>query len=209
MIPRPTETSGHRPRLLVATTNPGKLREIRKILGDLPIQLVTLDEHPLINDPEETGTTFAANAKLKARYYAHSTDELTVAEDSGLEIDALDGAPGVRSARFNGESYQEKFRTISQMLNERGRTTSTARFVCAVAVWLKDSMVWETVKTVEGRLKLPPQGDKGFGYDPIFYYPPYGRTLAEVNQTEKEAISHRGQAFRALRTNLNNILAKI
>ncbi|MBM62346.1 MAG: non-canonical purine NTP pyrophosphatase, RdgB/HAM1 family [Acidobacteria bacterium] len=208
MIPKPTEISEHRPRVLVATTNPGKLREIHKILGHLPIQLVTLDAYPSISDPEETGTTFAENAKLKACYYAHSTNELTVAEDSGLEIDALDGAPGVRSARFNGESYQEKFRTISKMLHERGRTTSTARFVCAVAVWLKDSMIWETIKTVEGRLKLPPQGDHGFGYDPIFYYPPYGRTLAAVSPTEKAAISHRGQAFRALRTDLKHILAK-
>ena len=193
-------------RLLLATTNSGKLREIRYILGSLPIALVTLDDHPAIAEPSETGTTFTENAQLKARYYGEATGELTVAEDSGFEIDALDGEPGVRSARFNGESYREKFRTIAQMLNERGSDTSTARFVCAAAVWLEDSLVWETTGAIEGRLQLPPRGDGGFGYDPIFHYPPYGRTLAEVSSTDKAAVSHRGQAFRALRAYLQGQL---
>lgn len=193
-------------RLLVATTNPGKLREIRHILGSLPIALVTLDDQSPIAEPSETGTTFTENAQLKARYYGEATGELTVAEDSGFEIDALDGEPGVRSARFNGESYREKFRTIAQMLNERGSDTSTARFVCAAAVWFDDNLVWKTTGAIEGRLQLPPRGDGGFGYDPIFHYPPYGRTLAEVSATEKAAVSHRGQAFRALRAYLQGQL---
>ena len=107
-------------RLLVATTNRGKLAEIRDILGGTPTTLATLDDHPGVGEPEETGATFAANARLKALYYAEATGELTVAEDSGLEIDALDGEPGVRSARFNGESYAEKFAAIRRMLAERG-----------------------------------------------------------------------------------------
>ena len=115
--------------LLVATTNPGKLDEIRVILGTLPLTIVTLADHPPIPEPEETGSTFAENARLKARCYAGATGELTVAEDSGLEIDALDGEPGVRSARFNGESYAEKFATIQGMLATRGTDSSTARFV--------------------------------------------------------------------------------
>ena len=135
-VPSPT-------RLLLATTNAGKLREIRDILGDLPMALVALDDHPPIAEPLETGATFAENAQLKARYYAEMTGDPTVAEDSGLEIEALDGEPGVRSARFNGESYQEKFQTIARMLDERGTTTSRARFVCAVAVWRDDCLAFK------------------------------------------------------------------
>ena len=196
-VPLPT-------RLLIATTNPGKLDEIRGILGGLPVTLVTLADHPPVPEPEETGSTFAENARLKARSYANATGELTVAEDSGLEIDALDGEPGVRSARFNGESYAEKFATIQELLAERGTDSSTARFVCALALARKDGIVWETIGVVEGRLRLPPRGDAGFGYDPIFYHPAYGRTLAEVTAEEKAAVSHRGQAFRALRVYLSS-----
>ena len=189
-------------RLLIATTNPGKLGEIRGILAALPVTLVTLADHPPVPEPEETGSTFAENARLKARYYAGATGELTVAEDSGLEIDVLDGEPGVHSARFNGESYAEKFETIQAMLAERGTDSSTARFVCALALTRTDGIVWETSGIVEGRVRLPPRGDGGFGYDPIFYYPAYGRTLAEVTADEKAAVSHRGQAFRVLRAHL-------
>ena len=195
------------PRLLVATTNRGKLAEIRDILGGTPTTLATLDDHPGVGEPEETGTTFAANARLKALYYAEATGELTVAEDSGLEIDALDGEPGVRSARFNGESYAEKFAAIRRMLAERGADGSAARFVCALALARPSSpdgsaVLWEAAGVVEGRVQLPPRGEGGFGYDPIFHCPPYGRTLAEVSPEEKAAVSHRGQAFRQLRRHL-------
>ena len=195
------------PRLLVATTNRGKLAEIRDILGGTPTTLATLDDHPGVGEPEETGATFAANARLKALYYAEATGELTVAEDSGLEIDALDGEPGVRSARFNGESYAEKFAAIRRMLAERGADGSAARFVCALALARPSSpdgsaVLWEAAGVVEGRVQLPPRGEGGFGYDPIFHYPPYGRTLAEVTPEEKAAVSHRGQAFRQLRRRL-------
>ena len=190
-------------RLLVATTNRGKLAEIRDILAGAPLTLAALDDHPGLTEPEETGATFAANARLKARYYAEATGELTVAEDSGLEIDALDGEPGVRSARFNGASYADKFAAIRRMLAERGADGGTARFVCALALARAGGgVVWETAGVVEGRVQLPPRGDGGFGYDPIFHYPPYGRTLAEVTPAEKAAVSHRGQAFRRLRRRL-------
>ena len=194
-VPLPT-------RLLIATTNPGKLDEIRDILGALPVTLVTLADHPPVPEPGETGSTFAENARLKAHHYAGATGALTVAEDSGLEIDALDGEPGVQSARFNGESYAEKFATIQGMLAERGTDSSAARFVCALALARPDGIVWETIGVVEGRLRLPPRGDAGFGYDPIFLYPAYGLTLAEVTAEAKAAVSHRGQAFRALRAYL-------
>ena len=189
-------------RLLVATTNDGKLREIRAILGDLPLTITTLADHAAIPEPEETGDTFDANARIKALAYAGATGELTVAEDSGLEIDALGGEPGVRSARFNGESYTEKFAAIARMLQERGAASSTARFVCALALTQPNGVVWETTGVVEGRLQLPARGQGGFGYDPIFYYPEYGRTLADVTDAEKAAVSHRGRAFRRLRNYL-------
>lgn len=187
------------PRLLVATTNRGKLAEIRGILDGLPMVLATLDDHPRTAEPEETGATFAANARLKARHYAAATGELTVAEDSGLEIDALDGAPGVRSARFNGGSQADKFAAVRRMLARRGTDASTARFVCAVALASAGGILWEAAGVVEGRVQLPPRGDRGFGYDPIFHYPPWGRTLAEATPEEKAAVSHRGRAFRQLR----------
>ena len=189
-------------RLLVATTNRGKLAEIRGILDGLPMTLATLDDHPRIEAPEETGATFAANARLKARYYAAAAGDLTVAEDSGLEIDALDGAPGVRSARFNGESWADKFAAIQRMLARRGTDASAARFVCAVALANAGGVLWEAAGVVEGRVRLPPRGDRGFGYDPIFHYPPWGRTLAEATPEEKAAVSHRGRAFRQLRRHL-------
>lgn len=195
------------PRLLVATTNRGKLAEIRDILAGMPTTLASLDDHPRIAAPDETGATFAANARLKARHYAEATGELTVAEDSGLEIDALDGQPGLRSARFNGESYADKFAAIRRMLARRGADASTARFVCALALADADGVLWETAGLVEGRVQFPPRGDGGFGYDPIFHYPPYGRTLAEVAPEEKAAVSHRGRAFRQLRRHLTTARA--
>lgn len=185
--------------LLIATTNPGKLEEIRAILAGLPIELQTLASYPGISEPEETGTAFADNARQKALHYAASTHELTVAEDSGLEIDGLDGAPGVHSARFNGATYAEKFQRIYDQLRQRDAAASSARFVCALALADRGRIVYETRRTVEGALAASPRGRGGFGYDPIFFYPPYGRTLAEVSPDEKAAVSHRGQAFRALR----------
>ena len=186
------------PRLLVATTNRGKLREIFDILENLPVTLLTLADYPDLPEPEEAGTTFAQNARIKAQAYAAATGELTVAEDSGLEIEALDGEPGVQSARFNGESYAEKFSVIEQMLADRGVNSSAARFVAALALVARGKVVWETTGIVEGRLRLPARGTGGFGYDPIFFYPPYARVLAEVSPEEKTAVSHRGQAFRQL-----------
>lgn len=185
--------------LLIATTNAHKLAEIRPLLAGLPIRIETLDRRPGLVAPEETGTTFADNARLKAAYYSERTGLRAAAEDSGLEIDALDGAPGVLSARFNGARYTEKFVAIYEQLRARGADGSAARFVCAVAVADGPRIVFEARGVVEGRLAPEPAGAAGFGYDPIFFYPPYGRTLAEASLEEKAAVSHRGQAFRALR----------
>ena len=186
-------------QLLLATTNPGKLKEIAGILEGISIHLVTLNDLAPIAEPEETGATFAENARLKARYYSRATGLVSVADDSGIEIDALDQAPGVHSARWHGTDYPTKFGKIQELFRERGVSGSTARFVCCVAVADGDSILVETTGTVEGEIVAEPRGSNGFGYDPIFYYPPFGCTLAELDPEKKASVSHRGKAFRALR----------
>ena len=190
--------------LLIATSNAGKLREIRDILHDVPYALRSLADLVPIEEPEETGATFEANAVLKARYYAGATGLLTVADDSGLEVDALDGAPGVLSARFPGATYEHKFATMFAMLDARGVETSTARFVCAIALVHDDRVVFEARGVVEGEITRRPRGEHGFGYDPIFYHPPFGLTLAEVPLARKREVSQRGKALEQLRTFLRD-----
>jgi XTP/dITP diphosphohydrolase len=189
---------------LAATTNDGKVREIRALLAGLPIELVGLDRYPGIPAPHETGSTFAENARLKALYYARATGLPSMADDSGLEIDAMEGRPGIESARFGGvdTTYLEKFELIYDTLRRVRRPESTARFVCAVALADGDAIAFEASGTVEGCIASGPAGTGGFGYDPIFFYPPYGCTLAEVSPEQKAAVSHRGAAFRQLRAYL-------
>jgi len=185
--------------LLIATTNPGKLKEIAGILEGTPVRLLSLNDRPGTVEPDETGTTFAENARLKARYYSKATGLVSVADDSGIEIDALDKAPGIHSARWHGTDYPTKFRKIQEMFRERGVTGSTARFVCSVAVADGETILFEAKGTVEGEITPEPRGTNGFGYDPIFYYPPFGCTLAELDRERKAEVSHRGKAFRQLR----------
>ena len=148
------------PRLVVATTNPGKLKEIAQLLAGTPVELATLADYPETPPPAETGRTFAENARLKALFYARHTGDLTVAEDSGLEIDALDGAPGVESARFGGEqsAYPEKFLLIYDALRRRKASGSAARFVCALALVKDGNVLFETRGTVEGKIAPEPRG---------------------------------------------------
>jgi XTP/dITP diphosphohydrolase len=195
-------------RLVIATTNPHKRREIEALLAGTPVTLAMLTDFPSVAEPEETGATFRENAYLKALYYSArlaagtpgGDQVLVAAEDSGLVVDALDGDPGVRSARFlrPDASYAERFAEIERRLRERPERARTARFVCALAVADAGAVVFETTGTIEGEIAAVPRGDAGFGYDPIFIYPPYGRTLAEVSQEEKLRVAHRGQAFRRL-----------
>lgn len=195
--------------LLIATTNPNKIREIRAVMSGVNVRVQTLADFDPLADPDETATTFEENARLKAVAYASAlgprlaADTLVVAEDSGLVVDALDGEPGVRSARFlrPDASYAERFAEIYRRLALRPDAPRAARFVCAVAVANRDaSVVFETVGLVEGRVADVPAGGHGFGYDPIFFFPPLDRTLAEVSDDQKRAVSHRGQAFGALAT---------
>ncbi len=186
-------------QILVATTNPGKLREIRTLMSGVPLELVSLADVASIAEPAETGTTFEENARLKARYYAERSGLLTVAEDSGLVVDALDGEPGVRSARFlrPDASYPERFEEIFRRLDQRPQEPRTARFVAALACVDNGRVIYETRGVVEGEVANAPHGTGGFGYDPIFCYPPFRGTLAEVSEAEKVRVAHRGVAFRA------------
>ena len=162
------------------------------------MRLFSLADLPPMEEPEETGATFEENARLKAHHYSGRSGLWTVAEDSGLVIDALAGDPGVKSARFLGPeaTYPERFAEIYRRLRERPGQNRTARFVVALASVDGGKVIYETTGIVEGEIADAPRGSGGFGYDPIFWYPPYKRTLAEVTEQEKIAVAHRGVAFR-------------
>jgi len=185
-------------KLLLATTNPDKVREIRPLLADLPIELIALSDIPPVPEPEESAMTFWENARIKALGYARATGCIAVAEDSGLEIDAMDGQPGVYSARFMGAntSYPNRFYEIFRRIEDEDRA---ARFVTALAVARGHEILFETETSVDGEITSEPKGQHGFGYDPIFFYPPFGVTTAQLPDHDKAVISHRARAFRDLR----------
>jgi len=191
-----------RPILLVATTNPGKLREIQDILTGVPYDVRSLEGFPDLPVPDETEATFEGNARLKARYYAQATGLLAVADDSGLEIDAMDGRPGVLSARYPGATYPDRFANIWAEMAASGRPERSARFVCAIALATPAAILFEYRGTVEGEILPAARGTEGFGYDPIFFSPELGKGLGEATLAEKRTVSHRGRAFTALRHHL-------
>jgi len=190
--------------LLVATTNPGKIREIVPLLAATGVRIVTLSDLPPIPEPDETADTFWENARIKALAYAKASGLRTVAEDSGLVIDALGGEPGVGSARFLGANatYPERFAEILRRLRDVPGAPHTARFVTALAVADAETIAFEVETRIEGVLAPAPAGTHGFGYDPIFFYPPFGRTTGQLTVAEKAAVSHRARAFRDLRRRL-------
>jgi XTP/dITP diphosphohydrolase len=195
--------SALRPSLLVATTNPGKINEIRKALAGVPLTLLTLADVPQIREPEENGLTFRDNARIKARAYQLASGLAVVAEDSGLAIDALDGRPGVESARYPGATYGDKFANLYRELAGAPRPWA-ARFVCSLVFLdphrtLGRDAEFLAEAAVEGEIAPSARGTNGFGYDPIFVYPPFGTTLGDVTQERKMSVSHRGKAFAALR----------
>jgi XTP/dITP diphosphohydrolase len=187
--------------LFIGTSNADKLREITTLLADLPLELRALTAYPNLPPADETGTTYMENARLKAAHYARETGLLAMAEDTGFEVDALDREPGLRSARFLSPhaTFRARFQEIYSRLHERGLSGSAARFVCALVLATPERIVFETERTVEGLLSMAPRGTQGHGYDPIFLYPPLGRTFGEMSEAEKSSVSHRGQAVRALR----------
>lgn len=184
-------------KLLVATHNQGKLLEYGKLLQDLPLALTYLDEIGVRDEVAETGNTFAANAVLKAQYYASLTGLWTWADDSGLKVDALQGAPGVHSARYAGPGAtdQDRNEKLLRELCSHPRPW-TARFQCVVAIARPPAAPETCTGTLEGTITLSPRGSHGFGYDPVFFLPDHGRTLAELPTSVKNEISHRGRASR-------------
>ncbi len=187
--------------LTIATRNPGKVREIRKILQGLPFKVRSVDDVLPGLSPRETGRTFAENARAKALYYSKRIPGLVLADDSGLEVDFLNGAPGIYSARFSrpDPSDEKNLRKLLRLMKDTPAEKRGAGFVCAVAL-AEDG---EVVKLIEaktrGRITVEAAGSNGFGYDPVFFYPKLRRTFAELSQEEKNAVSHRGKAFRRLR----------
>ena len=192
-----------KPVLLLASANQGKLRELRTILAGLPVELVGLTEAGLGDPPEveETGDTFLENARIKARAYAAWSGRAAVADDSGLEVDALGGAPGVRSARYAGEGAGDRANLDKLLVALEGVPPErrTARFRCAAVLVDPEGGEWHAEAAWEGRVLDAPRGTGGFGYDPVFLPNGWDRTSAEVDQVTKDAASHRGKAFRALR----------
>ena len=203
-----------KPRLLVATHNPGKMREYRGLLRDAPYDLVSLDDMGISLEVEETGETFLDNAWLKARGYAAEAGMLTLADDSGLEVDALAGDPGVRSARYGGDacrSDQDRVELLLRNLAEMPWERRTARFRCVIAVAKPpaagDGDVASVVGSVAGMIQCEPVGDEGFGYDPVFYLPSFDRTIAQLPLDLKNRISHRSDAARRAVAALEKLVA--
>ena len=187
--------------LVLATSNPGKVSELREMLAELPIQLKDLKAFPGIRDVDETGTTFQENAVLKARGFAIQTKELCLADDSGLEVEALGNAPGVYSARFAGADtgYDVKIPKLLALLDDTGDRARRARFVCVMALADPQGRVIHTANGVcAGTIANRPRGTNGFGYDPIFIPDGFDKTFGELEETTKREISHRGRAARLI-----------
>ena len=194
-------------RILVATANEHKMEEIRAILSGIGIDVVSMKEAGLAPDIVEDGTTFAENALIKARAVCAAAGEPALADDSGLVVDALDGAPGIYSSRWLGEdtSYRVKNAELVRLLDGVPEDKRTARFVCAMACVFPDGREILTEKTCEGIIGYEERGENGFGYDPVFYLPDRGCYSAELPPEAKNAISHRGKALRAMREELSGM----
>ncbi len=191
-------------KIIFATGNQDKMREIREILKDLDANIVSLKEEGIQLDVEENGMTFEDNAVIKAKAAAKMTDAIVLADDSGLEIDYLNKEPGVYSARYLGEdtSYDVKNQALLDRLSGVPKESRTARFVCAVAAVFPDGEVIVKRGTIEGYIGENPEGENGFGYDPIFYVENYNCSTAALSREQKNAISHRGNALRAMKAEL-------
>jgi XTP/dITP diphosphohydrolase len=192
--------------LLLATTSAGKLREWQALLADLPLRLLTLQDRGINLDVDETGTTYVANAVLKADAYGTASGLLTLAEDAGLNVSALGGAPGVHSARWEGNDYVHKNALLIRLLDGKHGVERACRYVCSVVLRHPDGRRWRVRGEVRGQIASAPAGDGGFGYDPIFYIPRLRQTLAQVSVNEKDRVSHRGRAAGRIRPILRQLI---
>ncbi len=197
-------------KIIFATQNQGKVREIKEILKDLPVEVQTMEEAGIMLDIEETGTTFEANAMIKAEALVPYTDAIILADDSGLEIDYLGGEPGVYSARYLGKDtpYTEKNQIILERLEGVAKAERTARFVCVIALAGKGIDTMYTKGTIEGYIGYEQRGANGFGYDPILYVEAYGQSTAELDPTTKNQISHRGKALEQMKIKIREIVGE-
>jgi len=191
-------------RIVFATGNAGKVKEIRMIMEDTGMEVVSMKEAGITADIDEEGSTYEENALLKARAIAAYTDAIVMADDSGLEIDYLNKEPGVYSARYMGEdtSYHIKNNNLIERLTGVPDEQRTARFVCSIAAVLPNGKELTTRATIEGFIGYEEKGENGFGYDPIFYVPEFGKTTAELSEEEKNRISHRGKALQLMKEEL-------
>ena len=198
------------PRIIFATSNEGKMKEIRLIMEDSGYEVVSLKEAGISADIVEDGTTFEENAVIKASAIAKLTGELAMADDSGLEVDYMDKAPGIYSARFLGEDtgYDIKNNYILDKLQGVPKEERSARFVCAIALAQPDGTAITRRATIEGYIGWEIRGENGFGYDPIFFLPEYGCSTAELSMEKKNELSHRGKALRAMKEELKKALAE-
>ena len=195
-------------KIIFATGNQGKIREIKQIMADMDVEILSMKEAGIFMDIEENGTTFEENALIKARAIAKEAGALVLADDSGLEIDYLDKAPGVLSARYLGEdtSYDVKNTHILGLLKDVKGQDRSARFVCSIAAVFPDGREFTTYATIEGEIAHKIEGENGFGYDPIFFVPEFGKTTAQLSSEEKNIISHRGKALTMMKEILNKEL---
>jgi len=196
-------------KLLVATHNQGKVAEFSKLLKGLDVEWLSLEDAGVTVEVEETGTTFRENAELKAKTYAREAGLLTLADDSGLEVDALNGRPGVHTSRFGGEDLDSagRYRLLLERLQRVPWERRGARFRCVVALATPEGGVLETAEgAIEGRIALAPAGDGGFGYDPVFYIEEQGKTMAQLSADIKNRLSHRARAVTAIKPLLRRVL---
>ena len=191
-------------KIIFATGNAGKIKEIQSIMADTGMEVLSMKEAGIQIDVEENGSTYEENALIKARAVAAQTDCIVMADDSGLEIDYLNKEPGIYSARYMGEdtSYRIKNQNLIDRLEGVPDEQRTARFVCAIAAVMPDGKELTTRANIEGRIGYEEKGQNGFGYDPIFYVPRFGKTTAELTEEEKNQVSHRGQALQLMKEEL-------
>ncbi len=193
-------------KIVIATKNEGKVREIKKILSDMPVDVVSMNEEGIDIEIEENGSTFEDNALIKAKSVKSLTDGIVIADDSGLEVDSLGGAPGVYSARFAGDEADDGKNNAKLLSMMQGLSNRTARFVCSIAVVLPDGSHYVVRGECRGEIAHEPAGSNGFGYDPLFYMREYNSTMAQLDIDMKNKISHRARALQLMKDRLREIL---